>query len=183
VCAPVAVPPIFVWRDVATDTAVLALFHGLGYGVAADETQARQGGEGRRMRRRDRSGELPDTPSMDENRDSFGQDPAKIDAGAALRRIGITAATCDCTTAPLGCPCANNPLTDVYIDTNGDAVMKASAAPYDDGPGMHVNPDGTVHAERFENCVDVEAAGVALCYAWKVGAWGVFGGRMDGNLE
>ena len=31
-CAPMAVPPIFRWRDNATGVELLALFHGLGYG-------------------------------------------------------------------------------------------------------------------------------------------------------
>jgi hypothetical protein len=31
-CAPVNVPPIFLWRDNATDTEVIALFHAHGYG-------------------------------------------------------------------------------------------------------------------------------------------------------
>eukprot|EP00937_MAST-01D_sp_MAST-1D-sp2_P004061 g4061.t1 len=31
-CAPVAVPPIFVWRDAATGAEVLAMYHGGGYG-------------------------------------------------------------------------------------------------------------------------------------------------------
>lgn len=31
-CAPVQVPPIFLWRDNATDTEVIALFHPHGYG-------------------------------------------------------------------------------------------------------------------------------------------------------
>eukprot|EP00038_Savillea_parva_P009725 m.185439 g.185439 ORF g.185439 m.185439 type:complete len:909 (-) comp16452_c0_seq1:57-2783(-) len=33
-CAPVNVPPIFVWKDNATDTQVIAMFHPHGYGVA-----------------------------------------------------------------------------------------------------------------------------------------------------
>jgi hypothetical protein len=31
-CAPVAVPPIFVWRDEPSNSSVLAMFHPRGYG-------------------------------------------------------------------------------------------------------------------------------------------------------
>eukprot|EP00939_MAST-03C_sp_MAST-3C-sp1_P003394 g3394.t1 len=31
-CAPLNVPPLFLWRDNATNTEIIALFHGLGYG-------------------------------------------------------------------------------------------------------------------------------------------------------
>ena len=33
-CAPVNVPPIFLWRDKATNASVVALFHAFGYGVS-----------------------------------------------------------------------------------------------------------------------------------------------------
>jgi hypothetical protein len=36
--APYAVPPIFMWRDEATGTEVLALFHALGYGRAQERS-------------------------------------------------------------------------------------------------------------------------------------------------
>lgn len=120
-CAPMAVPPIFKWRDNATDTEVIALFHALGYGQ---------------------------------------------------QRQGVTrsqAVTCNCSTHPAHeCSCADDPRTLYYIDTNGDTIMKAAADPYDDGPGMHVDSKGNVHASRWEHCVDVEEAEVAICYAWKV---------------
>lgn len=81
--APLAVPPIFVWRDNATATEVIALFHALGYG-----------------------GSFPST------RISSGSD--------------------------------------------------------EPGPSIKV-VDGRVEgASRSEACVSVDAAGVALCYAWKV---------------
>ena len=49
--------------------------------------------------------------------------------------------------------------------------MRDTADPYDDGPGIHVAADGASleNADRrSEACVSVDAAGVALCYAWKV---------------
>ena len=32
---------------------------------------------------------------------------------------------------------------------------------------MHVQPDGYVDANRAEHCVEVAAAGVAICYSWR----------------
>ena len=57
-----------------------------------------------------------------------------------------------------------------YVDSNGDMIMRTAANMYDDGPGLHVDEDGTVDApgDRNEVCVRVDAAGVALCYAWRI---------------
>lgn len=55
-----------------------------------------------------------------------------------------------------------------FRDTNGDVIMTGKADPWDDGPGMHVRPDGTVDANRAEHCVEMPEAGAAVCTAWKV---------------
>jgi len=58
-----------------------------------------------------------------------------------------------------------------YMDDDGQTVVvRAEANLYDDGPGIHVNIDGSItgNSSRSEACVSVEEAGVALCYAWKV---------------
>ena len=57
--------------------------------------------------------------------------------------------------------------------------MRPSADSFDDGPGIHVVRQGSTtfdreteivegNSSRSEACVSVDAAGVALCYAWKV---------------
>lgn len=119
-CAPLAVPPIFLWRDVASNTEVIALFHAFGYG---------------RRRRSSSSGELSGSPADNDR--------------AALAKL-----------------LANR--SNYFRDSNGDVVMTDKADPWDDGPGMHVRPDGTVDANRAEHCVEVAEAGAAVCTAWKV---------------
>ena len=67
-------------------------------------------------------------------------------------------------------PVASDP-DNFYVDSLGQVIMRDSADPYDDGPGIHVAADGkTVEGaqRRDEACVDVSAAGVAVCYAWKI---------------
>ena len=115
--APVAVPPIFRWRDNATQSEVIALYHALGYGGSWPSEMARR-----------------------------------------LRRDAIAAAS--------GEAGADAPL---YVDSNGDMILRDVADPHDDGPGVHLSPTGeVVNADnRSEACVDVAAAGVALCYAWR----------------
>ena len=121
--APYAVPPIFVWRDEATETEVLALFHALGYG-----RQQQRGAQSSPISK-SRAGDI----------------------------------SCNCRDAGArGCACADDPGTLMYIDSNGDKIGKAELDPYDDGPGMHVTADGKVHANRWEHCVDVDAAGSVL---------------------
>ena len=115
-CAPVAVPPIFRWRDNATDAEVIAMFHAFGYG--------------RRRRRR-------------------------------RRRLLEDASTC---VAPSSC--MNDVTVESYVDTHGDVVVKGE--PGEQFSTIHVDKDGVVHASRSEHCVSVEAAGVALCYAWRI---------------
>eukprot|EP00943_MAST-04B_sp_MAST-4B-sp1_P001592 g1592.t1 len=41
-CAPSAVPPIFVWKDNATNTSLIAMFHALGYGGAFPSRRRRR---------------------------------------------------------------------------------------------------------------------------------------------
>eukprot|EP00040_Diaphanoeca_grandis_P025095 m.138598 g.138598 ORF g.138598 m.138598 type:complete len:904 (+) comp30005_c0_seq1:320-3031(+) len=85
-CAPVNVPPIFLWRDNATDTDVIAMFHPHGYGSA-------------RRRRQ--------TPST---------------------------------------------LSDLFEEDGTEGLH------YDSQNNLQTGPS---------DCVQVEAAGVAVCYAWE----------------
>jgi hypothetical protein len=49
-CADVNVPPIFLWRDNATETEVIAMYHPRGYGVDDKETAANDNNNNRRRR-------------------------------------------------------------------------------------------------------------------------------------
>ncbi len=64
--------------------------------------------------------------------------------------------------------CADDPSVKFYVDKNGDTVAKASVAPWDDGPSIHVGSNGKVDPASTSHCVEVPAAGAALCYAWKL---------------
>ncbi len=122
--APSAVPPIFLWRDQATGSEVVGMFHALGYGGAF--------------------------PSSTDNAAT-----ATDGRYRTYRTYG-------------GWPAAKRTH---YLDADGrTTVYRGESMPFDDGPGIHVTADGAVegNASRSEACVSVEAAGVALCYAWKV---------------
>jgi len=140
-CAPANVPPIFRWVDNATNTDVIALFHAFGYGVSA------QGADS----------------------DAVTGDSSGPPAAAPL--FQPLDFSCNLSTAEgAASSCADWPATVAYVDTNGNRVYKDTAYPYDDsGPGLHIDTAGRVAASPgWEHCVPVEAAGVAICYAWRV---------------
>lgn len=64
-CAPVNVPPVFVWRDEPSGTEVLAMFHPKGYGVTSQGARALH--------------------AFDDDDDDMGQHPSYVDQGPALR--------------------------------------------------------------------------------------------------
>lgn len=146
--APSAVPPVFLWRDNATGTEVVALFHALGYG-----------------------GAFPAVASDDEPRPPLSTPRA----AAKSSRFPKSGTVADGSGGHIR---VHKP--DFYLDRNGDAVVMDTAVPYDDGPSIHVlhpHTDGALavgpgtvegNQTRNEACVTVDAAGVAVCYAWKI---------------
>ena len=129
--APSAVPPIFVWRDNATGTQVLALFHALGYGGAFPATS-------------EASGHATATgDAVDADDDDARHDRAAHDDGPSLY-----------VHHPHG---GGGPT--------GGAGVSAGAGGAPSPP--RVQGSGA-SGSRNEACVSVEAAGVALCYAWKI---------------
>jgi hypothetical protein len=143
-CAPVNVPPIFLWRDNASDTSVVAMYHPFGYGR-------------RRL--------------------SNGQD-------AVNGTIAINGTICgrhaDGTLASdkERMQCQDDESVLRYIDSNGNAIAKAGANPFD-APGLHVEQaDGQQWEEGTDgfppspvvkgHCLVVEAAEAALCFSWRV---------------
>jgi hypothetical protein len=140
-CAPLSVPPIFVWRDNATNTSVLALFHALGYGGSWPSR--------RRHQRRLSDGRLPlaqlnraaataAAAAMASN-EASGRDtePFYVDSGGQL--VMTDAAD----------PHDDGPGFHIlHIDESGRGVLRGNGS-------------------RSEACVRVAPAGVAICYAWK----------------
>jgi hypothetical protein len=136
--APSAVPPIFLWKDNHTKTEVVGMFHGLGYGGSWPSSARRSLASTKRL--------------------------SRLHAAA---KSAFEAAENNPDYA--GMPVNESSL--FYVDSNGDMIMRAAANMYDDGPGLHLNEDdGTVDTpgDRNEVCVRVDAAGVALCYAWRI---------------
>ena len=140
--APLNVPSLFNWVDTASNTSVISLFHALGYGRRLRSRRALRGIAGRE--------------------------------GSGHRRssnAGLLEAD-ECVVSAEGPSCADDEDVVYYTDRSGHRIFKESADPYDDGPGMHVDTsdDGTtvVTASRSSHCVEVQVAGTAICYAWRV---------------
>jgi hypothetical protein len=151
-CAPVNVPPIFLWKDLQTNTELIAMYHPFGYG---------------RRRRL--------MPAEQKHLEALANGDAVCGRDANGTLTGTSAA----------CAADDNVL--FYVDANGDTVMKAAADPYDDGPSIHVDPaTGAIARPAGEvplegpraptglavphegHCVEMAAAGAALCFAWRI---------------
>mgnify|MGYP003885175691 CR=1 FL=1 len=185
--APVNVPDLFRWVDNTTGASAVALFHKLGYGRRQRQRQRKR----RRRRRRLRgngSGNGHGNGHGNGNGDGSGNgsegghgdvsiDGAGLGDGVVIVETlaadydDAAAATEDCSA---GSSCVDDAETLVYVDEGGQAVFKDGVDPWDDGPGMHVvfgDNDGdetVVVASRSSHCVEVPAAGAALCYAWRI---------------
>lgn len=153
--APVAVPPIFKWKDNSTGTSVIALYHALGYGR-------------RRDRQRQRKHVYPGKGGGGGGGGGGGRDGGEGKASVVeCKSNGDNAAGTDGTDG--SADCSDELATLFYRDVHGDLVAKDIAEQYDDsGPSMHVKSDGTVAASRAEHCVEVHEAAVAVCTAWKI---------------
>ena len=124
------------WHDNDTNTEVLALFHALGYGGAWPS---------RRLQSSKQYHASRDTKLLS-RRD---QDRVALRAQAASVYQHHHS----------GNNSHNEKDTDAFffVDNNGDLVMRDTAHPYDDGPGVHVGLDGQVRNadRRDEACVPV----------------------------
>ena len=124
------------WHDNDTNTEVLALFHALGYGGAWPSRRLELSPDSHTSRRT----ELISRHDRD-------RDALHARAASVYKRHHSDNKSHD----------EGNADDFFFVDTNGVLVMRDTAHPFDDGPGVHVGLDGKVRNadRRDEACVPV----------------------------